>query len=252
MTEENVTERTERSPLTRTPFIIAGAVVGLIALAGIVIGVSTLNGDDPAPTAAPSDTGPTASPSASVSAPADASVCGLPGVETSGRLTTAPEAAWEYQDVYAYPTSPTAGPGATAPEGYRYCYQHTPAGALFAAAYAAATGSVSDRTLLSAWLDHALAPGAKRAELLADLGAGQSEGDARGAISGFRILHYDGSAARVDIAFAVASAGQTVTLSAVYELVWTDGDWKINTDVDEPLRVAQIPNTAGYVAWREA
>ncbi|WP_125778381.1 hypothetical protein [Antribacter gilvus] len=250
MTEENGTA-TDRSPMASRSFVIAGVAVGLIALTGIAVGIGVLT-DDPDPSPSPSDTGPTATASASATPAADASVCGLPGVEMTGRLTTPPEATWEYMDVYAYPVSPAAGPGETASEGYRYCYQRTPTGALFAAAYASVAGSVNDQQFVAAWLDYALAPGANRDEILSELGTNASQADTRAAIEGFRILHYDGTTARVDIAFAVASGGQTVTLSAIYELAWADGDWKLNTDVDEPLRVAQVPNTTGYVRWGEA
>lgn len=70
-------------------------------------------------------------------------------------------------------------------------------------------------------------------------------------IQGFRILAYDGSSARVDVGSRGSVQGQTVTVSGVYELVWQDGDWKLSTDVPEPLNVAAIPDLTGYIAWGE-
>ena len=70
-------------------------------------------------------------------------------------------------------------------------------------------------------------------------------------IVGFRLLHYDGETARVDLAARASSQGQTVTVSGVYELIWQDGDWKISADVAEPLNVATIPDLAGYIPWEE-
>jgi hypothetical protein len=250
MTEESTTQE-GRSTLAKPWFIGSAVVVGLIVVAGII--VATTGGGEPE--AGPTPTAPAASPSVSEQAPAgDASVCGLPGVEMSGRVTSAPDATWEYQDVYAYPTSPSAGPGATAPEGYRYCFQHSPNGALFAAAYAAVSGSVDDPDFVHAWLDYALAEGAQREDLLAgaaEAGADGSSQSARGSVAGFRLLSYDADSARVDIAFTVTASGQQVTISGVYELVWSEGDWKIDTDADQPIRTAQIPSTAGYVGWSE-
>jgi hypothetical protein len=50
------------------------------------------------------------------------------------------------------------------------------------------------------------------------------------------VLAYDGDSARVDIAFRGSSNGQSVTGSAVYELVWADGDWKLDASKSEPAR----------------
>jgi hypothetical protein len=33
--------------------------------------------------------------------------------------------------------------------------------------------------------------------------------------------------------------------------VWQNGDWKISTDVAQPLNIAAIPNASGYVSWGE-
>jgi hypothetical protein len=250
MTEESTTQE-ERSPLAKPWFIGSAVVVGLIVAAGIV--VATTGGDQPTPQ--PSPTAPAASPSASEPADTDASVCGLAGVEMSGRVTTAPEVtSWDYQDVFAYPVSATAGPGEIADAGYRYCYQRTPTGAVFAAANAAMTGFTTDHTLMDGWREYVFSDGAYRAELLAtDNGvqANQEAGAVRAEIAGFKLLAYDGDTARVDIAFTGSSGANTVTGSGVYELVWAEGDWKLNTDVREPARVSQIPSTAGYVTWRE-
>ncbi len=109
-----------------------------LILAAVVLTVLNLNrGDEAAPPASDqsSSVASSAAPSPTASGVAgDASVCGLDEEVLSGTVTTAPAATWQYQDVYAYPTSPTFGPGATAPQGYRYCYQHSPDGAVFAAA----------------------------------------------------------------------------------------------------------------------
>jgi hypothetical protein len=50
---------------------------------------------------------------------AGGSVCGLEGEKLSGTVTTAPAAEWKFQDVYAYPTSTTFGPGETAARATR-------------------------------------------------------------------------------------------------------------------------------------
>ena len=60
-------------------------------------------------------------------------------------------------------------------------------------------------------------------------------------VVGFRVLSYDGENARVDLAVRGSSEGTTVTASAVYKLVWEDGDWKINANVSTPFDFARFP-----------
>lgn len=255
MTEESTT-REGRSPLT-TPWFIVGAVVfGLIVLAGIIVGVVGANEPDAEPDAGATPTAPASSPSPSEQVTdADASVCGLPGVEMSGRVTTAPEvSSWDYQDVFAYPVSATAGPGEVDDTGFRYCYQHTPTGAVFAAANAAITGFTTDHALMEGWREYTYSDGEYRAEILASdngVEANLQNTDVRASIAGFKLLAYDGTSARVDIAITGTSGANTVTGSDVFELVWSEGDWKLNAELPDPVRLTQIPSTAGYVSWRE-
>lgn len=251
MTEESTTQE-ERSTLAKPWFIGSAVVVCLIVVAGII--VATTGGGEP--DAEPTPTAPAASPSVSEQAPAgDPSVCGLPGVEMSGRVSKAPEVtSWDYQDVFAYPVSATAGPGEVDETGYRYCFQHTPTGAVFAAANAAMTGFTTDHALMDGWREYTYSDGKYRAEFLAsDNGVEENlqNPDVRASIAGFKLLAYDGSTARVDIAITGSQGANSVTGSDVVELVWSEGDWKLNADVREPVRLTQIPSTAGYVPWME-
>jgi len=237
-----------QNPFTRPGFITATVVVAIILILGILVVVRTAGSNDPA--AAPTggaDPGASVTPDPSEAA-AEPSVCGLDGEVLSGSLTSAPDAKWEYQGTVAYPTSTTYGPGETTADGVRYCFQHSPAGALFMAANAITQGS--DPAVSAAWADQVLAEGPFRDQLLTDVGAGSSEGT-RLRLAGFRILSYDGETARVDLGVVGSSSGQAVTLSGVYELVWQGGDWKISTDVQAPLDMATIPDLAGYITWGE-
>jgi hypothetical protein len=177
-------------------------------------------------------------------------VCGLDGVKLSGSLNAAPEATWAYEGTTGYPTSPTYGPGANDPAGFRYCFQHTPEGALFAAANALA--APTDPTVAAAWAEYFYSPGANRDKLIAETrGSSNSTTGTRLSIAGFRLLSYDGKTAQVDIGGNGSSGGANVTFSAVYSLVWVDGDWKLNSAVAAPFNFASIPNLAGYIAWGE-
>ena len=231
------------TPWTQPKFLIAAVLVIALIVLGVVLALSSRNEPDG------TSSTPTTPPGTTTSAPGNAgaeSVCGLPGYADSGTLTTAPEAEWLFQGTTAYPTSSEYGPGATSPEGVRYCFQHTPAGALFAAANAMVQGG--DPTVAGEWLDYVVADGPYREQIASSQEAADSA-DSRINIAGFRLLAYNGDSARVDLAVRATSGTSTILVSGVYELVWRDGDWKISADVAEPLNVASIPDLAGYVAW---
>lgn len=238
----------EQSPWTRPGFIVAAVVVVIIVVVGIVLGLRGMSGnDDAAP--APTSSGDPAPPSPTATAPVsgqDASVCGLDGEKLSGTLPKAPAAEWAYQGVIAYPKSPEFGPGITDASSVRTCFQHSPEGALFAAANAIAQGS--DPATAEPWLNAALSDGANRDRFLSEAGA-QGTSGMRLELAGFRLLAYDGDTARVDLGYQVSADGQAGAVSAVTELVWQNGDWKVRADLDAPLDVAPVPDLAGYVSW---
>lgn len=242
----------EQSPFTRRGFVAATVVVAVIVVLGLVIVIVNMTRDDPDPTptsstsAEPTTAAPTSEPPEAVGG---ASVCGLPGEVLEGTLTAAPAAEWEYQGTTAYPTSSEFGPGDTSAGGVRFCFERSPEGALFAAANSLVQGS--DPSIAEEWLQYIVAEGPFRDQLLADVGSGTTGEGTRLAIVGFRVLAYDGETARIDLAVRGTSQGQTITLSGVYELVWQEGDWKISADVAQPLNMATIPDTAGYIAWGE-
>ena len=246
------TDDNEQNPFTRPGFIAAAVVVAIVVVLGIVIAiVNATRSDDPDLTE-PSPTSPTTS-AAPTSEPSDvaggASVCGLEGEELAGTLSTAPAADWAYQGTTAYPTSPEFGPGETSADGLRFCFQHSPTGALFMAANALVQGS--DPAVSQAWIEYGLADGPYREELIGQVGDTSGSQGTRMSLAGFRMLAYDGDTARVDLAVRASSEGQNLTLSGVYELVWQDGDWKISADVAQPLNTATVPDLAGYITWGE-
>ena len=242
---------TEQNPFTRPGFIVGADVVAALIVAAIVLTVINLNrGNDAAPPAPDPSSSATASaaPSPEESeAAGGASVCGLEGVELTGNVTTAPAAEWAFVRTVAYPTSPEFGPADLGPEGYPTCFQHSPEGALFAAATALAVPT--DSALVQPWIDYALSTGPYRETLLAELGGSSDSSGVRLQVVGFRVLSYDGETARVDLAVRGSSEGTTITASTVYELIWEDGDWKINANSATPFDFATIPDTSGYIPW---
>ncbi|MGC3955771.1 MAG: hypothetical protein QM804_16220 [Propionicimonas sp.] len=242
------TERRDaKSPFTRPGFIIATIVIALVAVTSGCVDQADHHPKDAAPPSTSSSPSSAAS-SPTASTPSEgASICGLSGEVMSGTLPTAPNATWAYQVVTAYPTSPEYGPADTTPGGVRFCFQRSPEGALFMAANALVQGS--DPAIAEEWVNYVVAEGPHRTTLIADIGRGSSGDGTRAAIVGFRLLAYDGESARVDLAARITAQGRTVTVSGVYELVWQGGDWKISADIAQPLNIAQIPDTLGYVEW---
>lgn len=247
------------SPFARRGFIAAAGVVAVIAILGITLGIVNATRDDPEPDPTGSSSSASASGSPSAAPTSDpteaaggASVCGLDGTgSASGRLATAPAVAeWAYEGTTAYPVSPEFGPGAEDEAGaFRYCFQQSPEGALFAASYALAVAT--DQSKVPAWIDYFAAPGPYRDQFLEPGTDAGSDTAARLRIAGFRLLAYTGDTARVDIAMVASADGQTFNLSGVYNLVWVDGDWKIDTSTPEPGTFSTIPDLTGYVSWGE-
>lgn len=250
----------KQSPFTKPGWLISAGVILVIVAVGVTLLIQTaLRPSPPSNQAATTTTTMAEVPSpestlSESSAAASTSVCGLAGdrIESPGRISAPPEATWEYQGMYPYPTSSTYGPAAVTDDGIRYCYQRSPEGAVFAAANAIAQGSAHEKSL--AFAEYFLAQGPMRSAALDKIRSEQSStsstSSSRITISGFKLLTYDGSKAKVDIALTVASTSSTSRASAVYDLVWEDGDWKwVIQDIKNPAHVSQIPDLIGYTTW---
>ena len=245
-------DENQQTPFAKPGFLISSVIVVLVVVAGVFLGIMNAARDEPesdAATPAPSSATPTPT-TEPVDIPSGNSVCNLAGESLSGTLATAPEATWEYQDTLAYPTSPEFGPAETDQDSVRYCFQRSPEGALFAAANAAVQSS---GPASGSWISYFLSEKTVgRQELLTDIAPSTgTPPDMRLSIEGFKVLAYDGSNARIDLAARIAASGETSYMSTIYDLVWEDGDWKLlPQNSSNPLRFAQIPDLAGYVPWR--
>lgn len=244
-----------QSPFTRPGFIAAAAVIAFVVVLGLILVIiNTTRGDDQTapPTVATTNAGTPASTSEetpTTAAENSDSVCGLKDGDQELPVV-GPEAMWAYQGTTAYPTSEEYGPGKDDPAGFRYCFQHSPLGALFFAANAIPQGS--DPEISDEWRDYTVADGPYREDLLAQGGENDSSGgDTRLNLQGFRVLSVDASTAEVDLGVRVSIGGQVTYISSVYELVWQDGDWKISADSLEPISFTAIPDLVGYIPWGE-
>ena len=251
MSEE---EEGAASPFTRPGFIASALVVALVVILGIVVVVTHKGGGRTPATSATASSGGSdaASADSSGSAPPQEaesdSVCGLTGVVMNGTVSQAPQAQWDYIGVFPYPTSDQYGPAATADEGYRYCFQHSPQGAVFAAATAAA--QANNPVSIKEWFAYVTADGTYHDQILEENTDADTTTGARVNSIGFKVLSYSGDSATIDIGFSGLINWNPYVASAVEYLVWQNGDWKLSSETQSPLNLAMIPTLDNYIVWR--
>lgn len=270
-----------RRPLSRSAVVLSVVIVVLVVVAGVVAAVALSRGAgtdagpeetqaEPAPSrdddgesitgtdspAEPAEDGAVAAEETSApearSTGTTSSTCGIGVDRLDGTLSDPPDTVWQYQGESGYPTSTVHGPGTTSPEGVRTCFERSPEGAVFMAANAAVQGSSASTAI--PWLPYAVSEGRYRERFIEEVDAPDSyeeESSSRLTPLGFRVLAYDGDSARVDVAMRLQTGTDTFTVSGIYALVWQDGDWKLDAEVEEPMTVTPLPDAVGYVAWNE-
>lgn len=245
----NEDSESEPNPLTRPRFVISAVVVAALIVTGVVLAVVSQTGNDPDNEAHQSSPNtPTSPPPAEEESD---SICGLKDGNDHDTLSEAPEATWKYMGETAYPTSSDYGP-AESTDGYERCFQHSPEGAVFAAAYIT-TASLTysqehDEKGAEAWADYLMVGPGRDAVLNGESNDDDTSG--RLMIQGFRVLDYSNDTAKIDLAARVTIDGESATASFVYDLVWENGDWKWEVpDTDDQFQSSIIPDLAGYVSW---
>ncbi|MDO4258270.1 MAG: hypothetical protein Q4C87_01975 [Actinomycetaceae bacterium] len=179
------------------------------------------------------------------------SACGLKGeVLERATLTEAPPVdEWRYQDAIAYPYSPEFGPAAENGP-VRYCFQHSPEGALYAVANGFVQGN--DQSSAGKWIRYAFAEGPVKDEIVSNdhPDEGRDVDVFRIEIQGFRMLSYAGDKASVDLALSLEKDGKTAYLSIIYNVVWEGNDWKVHiTDINKMFDVSYVSHLDGYILW---
>lgn len=222
----------------RTTLVLAGVLVGLVALAAVVVLILNLV-QQPSPAPTPTSSSTTSAPPTE---PAGSeSICGLPPSDET-TLRQAPAAEWSPVGTIAAPSDPNGehGPGVQEDGGFRSCYSHSPAGALLAVSnYLALTSEPS----LAPRLPELVQAGSA---LSAPTESGMYS-DTRLSIVGFRLLSYDAERAVIDLAVRVDSS-QGVLLTTPFEVVWEDGDWKLVVG-EEPPASAPLQSLGGYISF---
>lgn len=228
--------------------VAALLVVGLIVVVGVILSISGLRGDDGEGASPP--TASSSSSTTSTGADSD-SVCGLPGHESSGALNEAPDATWSLLDGFAVPAT-KAGPGEVEEDGFRYCYAHTPEGAVLAAANFMGVASVPD--LHSKVVEQLIAPGPGQKALRQSDPPSSSSSSApemRVQIAGLRLDTYSDDHASLTLLIRGSNGG---FIAQPFDLRWAQGDWRVvvaddGTSKTEPR---SVPDDAGFLAWSGA
>lgn len=242
-------QQTDQNPWLRPGFLVSSCIVAVVAALGIYIGVAGVGHDHrrlsaqqgSTAGAVPARSRPSTATSAAVS------VCGLPDGAPATDAVDLSSTSWRYSTATAYPTSPVYGPGRTSAQGYRYCFQRSPGGALFAAANALAfdNSSVAEAR---AWWEYMLADGRYRQARLKDSYVA-NDPTQRLQIIGYRMMSYTGREAWVDIAVRASGSDGAAVVSVVTDLVWQRGDWRFSTEELESTNVTRVSDLTGYTTW---
>lgn len=260
MTDDDRTEESGRS-VSRLGLIggLAIAAMALYAVGSSLFGHD--DGDRESASATPSvsaaaSTAPAAMPSATSPGPAskdpDASLCGLKG-DASTSLAQAPaDVTWTLAGTAAVPDSKSAGPGVVTKRGVRYCFAHSPEGALLAAAnvYSWGAAHAADPT---GPVQHNVAAGPGYAQALAAVKAAGPDAATMTStvqIRGFRMTAYTPDDALVDLAFQVDMGGY---VHQQLELVWERGDWRLRLAPDGSMATPEgLDDLTSYTTWMGA
>ena len=175
------------------------------------------------------------------------------GCSTTGTDQTVPTSppagvTWSLTGGFAVPTSPADGPTLHGPGGVRYCYSHTPLGAVLAASNLG-QGTGSPQEIQDASLKLSVVPNQYSAQV-ASTPAPPRDNRGSGQFAGFRIISY--SPDQASIALAASIPGQTDSYPLLtVAMQWYQGDWRAVPQPGPTVVVtgSSATSLAGFVPW---
>ena len=247
-----------------SPAWIGSAVLlGLVAIALVIVLIHAAVSPKPATPAAASPPGATpgaaplpgtATAPGGAPAPTNAGQEGRPaGCATSGSDQTIPTSpptgvTWSLVQGVAVPSSPGDGPTLHDKAGVGYCYSHTPLGALLAASNLG-QGTGSQQAVQDSVLAHSVVPNAYAKQVAATPADGQpAPGGVQ--LAGFRVITYSPEQASIALAYRAGSTTDSYA-QLTFAMQWYEGDWR---DVTQPgpsaaVTNGSVPSLAGLVPW---
>ena len=238
-------------------------LLGLVAVALVIVLIHAAVSPKPAPPAAASPPGATpgaaplpgtATAPGGAPAPTNAGQEGRPaGCTTTGTDQTVPTSppsgvTWSLTGGFAVPSSVADGPTLHGPGGVRYCYSHTPLGAVLAASNLG-QGTGSPQEIQDASLKLSVVPNQYSAQV-ASTPAPPRDNRGSGQFAGFRIISY--SPDQASIALAASIPGQTDSYPLLtVAMQWYQGDWRAVPQPGPTVVVtgSSATSLAGFVPW---
>lgn len=238
-------------PWYRKPaFVLSAAFLALVvggSLIVVLIGGNRGGTPDPTPTTTAStatSAEPTTSPGSS---DPQESVCGLPAGDQSVPSAPPADATWELVGTVAVPNIDQVGPGETAADGMRYCFAHSPTGALLAAMNVPVMANLDPSFQADARI---VADTPERDRVAAELETATPSGGGTTGVqfAGFLVEMRDENTANVTVVLQRANDGALFAYTAAMR--WEDGDWKIVLPETGEVPSRQLDSLSGYVEWR--
>jgi hypothetical protein len=141
------------------------------------------------------------------------------------RYFAPPAVTWQFDGAMLIPLQVAGGPAATRPNGVKYCFAHSPTGAVLAAMVL--LGQVQNRSIVLDVLEQRVVPGPGQAKAIAQAKLDMATPDDGTSVQfvGFKVVSYpkDGSQAIIQIASQVADQGVGALLVTMQ---WSKGDWR--------------------------
>ncbi len=248
-----------------SPAWIGSAVLlGLVAIGLVIVLIHAATSSKPGtPTAASPPGAPAGSTAQAGGAPPGGSPpATAPGSGQAGRpagcsttgtdqtIPTSPPAGvtWSLTGGFAVPSSAADGPTLHGPGGVRYCYSHTPLGAVLAASNLG-QGTGSPQEIQDASLKLSVVPNQYSAQVAATP-APPRDNRGSGQFAGFRIISY--SPDQTSIALAASIPGQTDSYPLLtVAMQWYQGDWRAVPQPGPTVVVtgSSASSLAGFVPW---
>lgn len=227
----------------KSPFNVWWAVAGGAVLIVLIVGVLIISGAlGGSGTPTPPPTTSTSEPTDSLP-PAAGDVCDVSGANDT-IPTSGPDADWQANIYFLYPTSPEFGPAPNPSSEMWGCFQKSPTGALFAAANLL-SGLIGED--FAEFAEEAAVPSGALDAYLSERG-GQSSEQSPGQvaqIAGFQFLSVTDAAVTVNLGLRQGD----VEALLVVTFVWDDTTQNWLVAADESSLIPAVADLSSYTPW---
>lgn len=223
-------------------------------IAAVLIGLAIvlfLPENDPGPTKNPSSSPDPTTPPSSPASSSPSSATGWeaigcnPGTGSGEIPTTPPSATWDPIGGGSVPVSETYGPSRIN-GSLRECYEHSPAGALFATV-TIITALGADPAEAAAIARAQLAPGSGRDQAIEEAENGSADPAAAQTVAAYRFTSCGPERCNLDAIFAVNGG---VLARTSLSAVWSGTDWQLDAAALTAAGVSKVDQVpAGFTSW---